>query len=247
MQPPRSTLAIVTAARGRRVRAERCCAALVTILALGLCAACQPASSTPPVPSHTTDAGRGSGNGEPNAPSTTADPVSSDAPLTTTVDGAQPSGRGQTASTDSRVPVRAAGGEDTVVVSASGPQPAVPSEPPAQPSAPTSVTIAAAPSRPLTEAPPPAPTAPEPPAPAPAKPTYNGPVSGKLTCHGSPVIQNGEVVFGGLPPGRLQITYDTEGWDMRIRPDENNTQKVVLRNKRPGVQRNCTVTWQLVE
>jgi hypothetical protein len=83
--------------------------------------------------------------------------------------------------------------------------------------------------------------------PQPARPVYDGPVSGKLTCNGAPVIQNGEVVFGGLPPGRLQIAYDTAAWDARIRPDEHNTQKVVLRNKRPGVQRSCTVTWQLIE
>jgi hypothetical protein len=54
-------------------------------------------------------------------------------------------------------------------------------------------------------------------------------------------------VFGGLPAGRLQITYDAAAWEMRIRPDEHNTQKVVLKNKRPGVQRNCTITWQLVD
>jgi hypothetical protein len=93
-------------------------------------------------------------------------------------------------------------------------------------------------------APQPAPPIQQPP---PVRTAYSGPSSGKFTCHGTPVIQNGEVVFGGLPPGNLQITYDTSIWEMRIRPDENNTQKIVLRNKRPGAQRNCTVTWQLVQ
>ena len=83
--------------------------------------------------------------------------------------------------------------------------------------------------------------------PPPTRPVYGGPVSGKLTCNGAPIIQNGEVVFGGLPPGRLQVTYDTDVWDLRIRPDENDTQKAVLRNKRAGVQRHCTILWKLVE
>ena len=153
--------------------------------------------------------------------------------------------------------MRATGGrEETVVVSAPKPQPAPPRAPDA--------TVVEAPEPPPVKQPTavpsaqpavPQPAVPQPvvPQPAvqatpqPARPAYAGPVSGKLTCNGAPVIQNGEVVFGGLPPGRLQITYDTAAWDARIRPDEHNTQKVVLRNKRPGVQRGCTVTWQLIE
>ena len=81
-----------------------------------------------------------------------------------------------------------------------------------------------------------------------ARPLYAGPSAGTLTCNGTPIVQNGEVVFEGLPPGRIQVIHDTSIWEARVRPDENNTaQKLILRNRRPGTQRRCTVTWRLLE
>jgi len=131
-----------------------------------------------------------------------------------------------------------------VVVSAPALQPA-PDVPSTTTIAPPVRTVPVAPEPPVEV--PTAPLTPVPPQPQPTRPVYGGPVSGKLTCNGTPVVQNGEVVFGGLPPGRLEINYDTEVWDLRIRPDENDTQKLVLRNKRAGVRRNCTISWKLVE
>jgi hypothetical protein len=80
-----------------------------------------------------------------------------------------------------------------------------------------------------------------------APPLYTGPSAGTFTCNGTPIVQNGEVVFEGLPPGRIQVIHDTSIWEARVRPDDNNTQKLILRNRRPGTQRRCTVTWRLLE
>jgi hypothetical protein len=249
----------VTPGRSARILQPR--RALRPLIVLcGLCVACGVSSCAAPAGS-SGGSSAGSQGSDSTAPSPSAavprvsagasvpqEPDSTESP---SVDGRE---RAPRTSFDSSRPVRAAGGtEDTVVVSAPGPHAVAPSPPSAvAPSTPSTATAVEAP---VTSAPPSGGQPLEAPAASPAaqqtspsaRPEYNGPVSGKLTCNGTPIIQNGEVVFGGLPPGRLQVTYDTAAWDLRIRPDERNTQKVVLRNKRPGVQRNCTVTWQLVE
>jgi hypothetical protein len=84
------------------------------------------------------------------------------------------------------------------------------------------------------------------PAPAPSAP-YTGPRSGMLECSGRVDIpQNGEYVFTDLPPGKLQLDYDTKSWDSRLLPGTGNSQRLVLINKRPGTQKRCSVRWSLV-
>ena len=77
-------------------------------------------------------------------------------------------------------------------------------------------------------------------------PPYTGPTSGDLSCPASPVVQNGEVVFRNLPPGRLRLTsYDPKIWVATFLPGEGATQRLVLRNMKPGSQKSCTVHWEL--
>ncbi|HEX4278265.1 MAG TPA: hypothetical protein VHZ74_23080 [Bryobacteraceae bacterium] len=76
--------------------------------------------------------------------------------------------------------------------------------------------------------------------------SYNGPRSGALECKRGVVIpQNGEYVFRDLPPGRLQLDYDTKIWDARVAPGEGTAQRVILTNKRPGEQKRCVVRWSM--
>jgi len=74
---------------------------------------------------------------------------------------------------------------------------------------------------------------------------YQGPSSGMLTYSGPPVVENGEIVFRNLPPGRLTLTYDQSVWEARLSPGEANTQRLILRNKKPGTQKKCIVNWRL--
>lgn len=76
---------------------------------------------------------------------------------------------------------------------------------------------------------------------------YRGPLNGTLTYSGPPVVENGEVVFRNLPPGRLALTYDQDVWDGRLSPGEANTQRLILRNKKPGTQKKCAVTWRVIQ
>ncbi len=76
---------------------------------------------------------------------------------------------------------------------------------------------------------------------------YEGPLSGTLTYSGAPVVQHGEIVFRGLPPLKLQLDYDTEIWEGELSSDERNTQRLVLRNKKPGTQRRCVVRWSVLK
>ena len=85
-----------------------------------------------------------------------------------------------------------------------------------------------------------------PPAP-PAPPPYNGPLSGTVTYSGPPVVQHGEIVFRGLPPTKLRLIYDRTIWEGELSPDEQNTQRLVLRNLKPGTQRNCVVGWTVIQ
>jgi hypothetical protein len=68
-----------------------------------------------------------------------------------------------------------------------------------------------------------------------------------LTYSGPPVVQNGEVVFRNLPPMRLVLTYDQDVWDVRLSPGEGNTQRLILRNRKPGTQKKCVVNWRVIQ
>jgi hypothetical protein len=76
--------------------------------------------------------------------------------------------------------------------------------------------------------------------------SYNGPMSGTLECSGSPVPQNAEYVFRNLPPLKMQLDYDTKIWEARFSPGENQTQRLVLKNKSSGPQKRCVVHWNIV-
>jgi hypothetical protein len=80
-------------------------------------------------------------------------------------------------------------------------------------------------------------------APAAAPQAYNGAMSGTLQCQGSPVPQNAEYVFRDLPPLKLRLDYDQKVWEARLLPAENQTQRLILRNKSSGPQKRCVVHW----
>ncbi len=110
---------------------------------------------------------------------------------------------------------------------------------------------AAAGNRPVQPSAPPAPppTLLRPPAAAPlaaAPQAYNGAMSGTLECNGGPVPQNAEYVFRNLPPLKLQLDYDRKVWDARLAPAENQSQRLILRNKSSGPQKRCVVHWTVV-
>jgi hypothetical protein len=75
---------------------------------------------------------------------------------------------------------------------------------------------------------------------------YNGAMSGTLECTGSPVPQNAEYVFRNLPPLKLQLDYDQKVWEARLSPGENQTQKLIIRNRSSGPQKRCVVHWSVV-
>ena len=88
-------------------------------------------------------------------------------------------------------------------------------------------------------------TAPAPtPPPPPSKPAYTGPPSGVFNYSGPGIIQNGEVLVPGLPPGALRLDYDRDKWDHYFVPEPGGTQKLVLRSKRPGTQKKLQVKWE---
>jgi hypothetical protein len=75
--------------------------------------------------------------------------------------------------------------------------------------------------------------------------SYRGPLTGTLTYSGPPVVENGEIVFRNLPPGRLALTYDQDVWEARLSPGEGNTQRLILRSRKSGTQKKCVVTWRI--
>jgi hypothetical protein len=77
----------------------------------------------------------------------------------------------------------------------------------------------------------------------PAAPVHTAPTSGTLECTGSPIPQNAEYVFRNLPPGKIQLDYDTKIWDARLAPGEGPTQRLILKNKASGAQKRCVVHW----
>lgn len=90
------------------------------------------------------------------------------------------------------------------------------------------------------------PVPPQPVAPGPtASQQYSGPMSGTLECSG-PVPQNAEYVFRNLPPLKMQLDYDQRVWEARLSPGENQSQRLILRNKSSGPQKRCTVHWRIV-
>lgn len=90
-------------------------------------------------------------------------------------------------------------------------------------------------------------TDPPPPATAAIAPqVYNGPMSGTLECTGNPVPQNAEYVFRNLPLLKLQLDYDRKIWEARLTPADNQSQRLILRNKSSGAQRRCVVHWSVV-
>jgi tRNA A-37 threonylcarbamoyl transferase component Bud32 len=142
-------------------------------------------------------------------------------------------------------PPTATGPSSPTVVGPSLPPPAgAPSTSPAG-GAPSPPPVALPPSTTVAPPSPPPVVQPQPPV---VQATYQGPRSGVLRCRpGTQVVQNGQVVLSGLPPGRIGLDYDTDEWSAAIRPDDDNTQRVILTNKRPGTRRECTVKWQLLE
>jgi hypothetical protein len=70
--------------------------------------------------------------------------------------------------------------------------------------------------------------------------------SGTLQCVGAPIPQNAEYVFRNVPPGKLQLDYDTKVWNVRVAPGEGQTQRLILRNIGAGPQKRCTVHWSVV-
>ena len=127
--------------------------------------------------------------------------------------------------TAERGPDQAAGNRPVTLPSPASPPPPVQPPPTAAP------------------APNPAPRA----APLPVAPLpYNGAMSGTLDCTGSPVPQNAEYVFRNLPPLKLQLDYDQKVWEARLSPGENQTQRLILRNRSSGPQKRCVVHWIVV-
>ena len=104
-----------------------------------------------------------------------------------------------------------------------------------------SVRAAAPPAPPVRPPDPPPPAAT-----ATAPQVYNGPMSGTLECTGNPVPQNAEYVFRNLPLFKLQLDYDHRIWDARLTAGDNQSQRLILRNKSSGPQRRCLVHWSVV-
>jgi hypothetical protein len=101
--------------------------------------------------------------------------------------------------------------------------------------------------RPQATAGTPPPVQPPPAAPVPASSQpYNGPMSGTLECNGGLVPQNAEYVFGNLPPLKIQLDYNKKIWEGRLAPGENQTQRLILKNKSSGPQKRCVVHWSVV-
>ncbi len=94
-------------------------------------------------------------------------------------------------------------------------------------------------SAPLRPTPPPSPM-------PPATPPYNGAKSGTLESTGGPIPQSAEYVFRNLPPGQLQLDYDTKTWSARLAPGDGGTQRLIVRNKGTGPQKRCVVHWSVV-
>jgi hypothetical protein len=75
---------------------------------------------------------------------------------------------------------------------------------------------------------------------------YTGPMSGTLECDGSPVPQNGEYVFSNLPAAKLNLAYDQSTWEVHT-VQSGQTQRLIIRNKKPGTQKKCAIHWKVLQ
>jgi hypothetical protein len=76
--------------------------------------------------------------------------------------------------------------------------------------------------------------------------SYQSPVEGTSSCGGSVIPQNGEAIIPGLPSGKLELQYDTKTWEGHLQPVDGKSQRLILRNKKPGPQKKCVVSWKRV-
>jgi hypothetical protein len=102
------------------------------------------------------------------------------------------------------------------------------STPPSQPSVPGAASVPAAPSSPTSDA------------------AYRGPTSGTWESSGGPIPQHAEYVFRNVPPGKIQLDYDSKTWDVRLVPGDGQTRKLIVRNKGSDPQKRCVVRWSIV-
>lgn len=75
--------------------------------------------------------------------------------------------------------------------------------------------------------------------------TVPGPRSGRLEYNGTPVPQNGEIVFSGIPAGKLRLDYDRSAWVAIIALGDDNTQRIILRSLKSGTQKKAWLIWVL--
>ena len=74
---------------------------------------------------------------------------------------------------------------------------------------------------------------------------YVGPKSGTFESSGGPIAGNSEYIFRNIPPGDLQLDYDTKIWDARIVPLEGQMRRLLVRNKSASPQKRCIVRWKV--
>jgi hypothetical protein len=71
-------------------------------------------------------------------------------------------------------------------------------------------------------------------------------MSGTLECTGNAIPQNAEYIFRNLPLLKLQLDYDHKVWEARLAPAENQSQRLILKNRSSGPQRRCVVHWSVI-
>jgi hypothetical protein len=45
---------------------------------------------------------------------------------------------------------------------------------------------------------------------------------------------------------KIQLDYDQKVWEGRLVPGENQSQRLILKNKSSGPQKRCVVHWSLL-
>jgi hypothetical protein len=71
-------------------------------------------------------------------------------------------------------------------------------------------------------------------------------MSGTLECNGSPIPQNGEYVFSNVPAAKLDLAYDRNTWEVRV-VESGQTQRMIIKNKKPGTQKKCAIRWKVMQ
>jgi len=61
------------------------------------------------------------------------------------------------------------------------------------------------------------------------------------------VPQNGEIVFTGLPPGNLKLSFDANAWRSRLAPSADGRQRLILTSKKQGMQKSAEISWTLTQ